>query len=62
MGRWAKSHDERKGQWLYNKLRPQEKEDVKIPISHKNYEEYITNRLFNMDNDEFDRLMEKYFD
>ena len=65
----AKSHDQRKGQWIINKIRTT-KDFIKT------YSEVAGNmamndaisleksmvemRLWNMENDEFDKLMEDY--
>jgi len=59
MGRWAKSHDQRKGQWLYNKLRPNDEQSIQIS-SVEDYNHFIGNNLFNMSNKEFDLIMENY--
>ena len=50
MGRWSEHHDQRKGQWLINYIR--------FGLGHRDREGYI---LFNMDNKDFDRLMEEYY-
>ena len=62
MGRWAKSHDQRKGQWLYNALRPVDDGRLHTitEVSRLEYEASITNKLFNMTNEEFDKIMENY--
>ena len=49
----AKSHDQRKGQWLINKIRSE------YQIWHK---EAVELKIWNMENDEFDRLMGDYND
>ena len=64
----AKSHDQRKGQWLINKIRF----DPSFPkINYKKLglengilieKQAIELRLWNMDNNEFDRLMSDYND
>ena len=56
MGRWAKSHDQRKGQWLVNHIR----KDVIDISSTEDYFHEIELRLWNMTNEEFDRIMENY--
>ena len=50
MGRWSEHHDQRKGQWLINYIR--------FGLGHRDREGYI---LFNMDNKDFDRLIEEYY-
>ena len=64
MGRWAKSHDQRKGQWLYNALRPEDTKANRIMCGGDDdifkYKSYIADRLFNMSNEEFDKFMENY--
>lgn len=62
----AKSHDQRKGQWIINKIRS----DPKFPkIDYKKLgldkgsdveKRMVELRLWNMENDEFDRLMGDY--
>lgn len=59
MGRWAKSHDQRKGQWLVNAIRETLNYDhIKTPADEKTM---IELRLWNMDNKEFEAIMEKYY-
>ncbi|UVF62465.1 hypothetical protein [Nitrososphaeria virus YSH_922147] len=67
----AKSHDQRKGQWLINKIR----NGLDFPklefTGTETYEELdkifqdqktlIELRIWNMENDEFDRLMGDYY-
>lgn len=67
----AKNHDQRKGQWLINKIRSAK--DFPHPTK-KQYEELglekcgmieksnIELRLWNMENDEFDKLIGDYND
>ena len=71
MGRWAKNHDQRKGQWLINAIREDpkfphlKKEDIKkIGLDEVMYREkaIIELRLWNMTNEEFERIMEKYYE
>lgn len=57
MGRWAKNHDQRKGQWLYNALRPQEGRFVSPDYDKK----HIADRLWNMTNEEFEKILEEYY-
>ena len=64
----AKSHDQRKGQWLINRIRfNSDFVDECVRISAKDNIDYSTQekhmievRLWNMENDEFDRIMRKY--
>ena len=66
----AKSHDQRKGQWLVNKIRFDKKfqgtcERIsnKDNISYSAQEKYMVEVvLWEMENDEFDRLMGDYYD
>lgn len=51
----AKSHDQRKGQWLINKIR--DKHDNVYGEDYARVIEYI---IWNMENEDFDRLMEDY--
>ena len=59
----AKSHDQRKGQWLINKIRgnnPKYRDSYSI-ISSVEDEKWLTeNFIWNMENDEFDKLMADY--
>jgi hypothetical protein len=54
----VKSHDQRKGQWLINKIR--NKFDYSKISSIEQEKTMIELRLWNMENDEFDRLMSDY--
>jgi uncharacterized protein (DUF1015 family) len=59
MGRWAKNNDQRKGQWLYNMLRP-----TNIPLTKENIDDYkrmIADKLFNISNEEFEIIMARYY-
>ena len=56
MGRWAKSHDQRKGQWLVNYVR----KNIPDISSAEDYLHAIELRLWNMTNEEFDKIMEDY--
>lgn len=67
----AKSHDQRKGQWLINKIRfnnPKYQKDFdgidwkKLGLPQAKYIEdsIIEHILWNMENDEFDELMGDY--
>ena len=49
-----KSHDERKGQWLYNEIR-----EGKIGYTDGK-KQFIGDRIRNMTNDEFDKIMKGY--
>ena len=51
MGRWSEFHDQRKGQWLINHIR----------FTMNSRGENEGKILFNMDNKDFDRLMEEYY-
>ena len=56
----AKSHDQRKGQWLINKIRfnnPKYCRDGRTPSA-----EQIERILFNIENVEFDKYMSDYND
>lgn len=61
----AKNHDQRKGQWLVNKIRtsPEYKDAfdtayvTQDPLDWKALVEQI---LFNIENDEFDKYMDDY--
>jgi len=65
----AKSHDQRKGQWIINKIRfakdfPQFKpteSDTLTSLVNKEAK-IIELRLWNMENNEFDKLMSGYND
>ena len=71
MGRWAKSHDQRKGQWLVNQIRFAKdfpypsKSDIKR-LSSENVmmrgKVLVELKLWNMTNEEFEEIMEKYND
>ncbi len=52
MGRWAKSHDQRKGQWLFNKIM-----EVHSDYTHDGP---VAKYLFNMSNEEFEKIMGDY--
>lgn len=52
----AKSHDQRKGQWLINKIRTEDYTNKKMDME----DEQIVSILFNIENYEFDKLMENY--
>lgn len=62
----AKNHDQRKGQWIINKIRMSEtfpKIDYKLLGLEKGIlleKSMIERKLWNMENDEFDRLMGDY--
>lgn len=64
MGRWAKSHDQRKGQWLFNKLSEVHNmndfidENCKGGAIHRAPNLHLI--LFNITNGEFDNIMEDY--
>lgn len=66
----AKSHDQRKGQWLINKVRTDplfQKDCERISkednIDYSIQEKYMVEvELWDMENDEFDRLMSDYND
>jgi len=53
---YTKQHDQRKGQWLYNALRSQYE-----GIDFEKQEVFVCSKLFNMSNEEFDKIMERYF-
>ncbi len=62
MGR-AKNHDQRKGQWLVNKIRsnPKYKKHYTDAIDDHNSEQALVERIiFSIENDEFDEYMEDY--
>lgn len=68
----AKSHDQRKGQWLVNKIRAENNykynrafqdaynEDNKEKTMGHYWKALVEQLLFNMENDEFDKYMEDY--
>ena len=64
----AKSHDQRKGQWLINKIRmdPKFQEtcnriSIEDSVSYSEQEKWMVEmKLWEMENDEFDRLMGDY--
>lgn len=58
MGRWTKSHDQRKGQWLVNKIR--ETLDYKTIKTPEQEKWAVEIRLWNMTNEEFEKIMEDY--
>ena len=62
----AKSHDQRKGQWLINHIRngiDYKKIKAESLDDMMNYEKrMIELRLWNMENGEFDKIMERYND
>lgn len=64
LGRWAESHDQRKGQWLYNLLRPDTEFEDKLgkvdDASIIKYKAHVADKLWNMTNEEFDKIMENY--
>ena len=60
MGRWAANHDQRKGQWLVNTIRS--RNNLTKVDSLDEYYRLIELRLWNMDNNEFDEIMGKYYD
>lgn len=59
-----RSHDQRKGQWLYNKLRPNSEFENKLgkvdEESIIKYKAYVADRLWNLTNKEFEELMRQY--
>jgi hypothetical protein len=57
------SHQQRKGQWFYNALRPVTK-DGERPEEFQDIEKYkaqIADALWNMTDKDFDKVMGKYF-
>lgn len=61
----AKLHDQRKGQWLINKIRtgmtlPEITKGMDINEVDRRLTKMIELRLWNMENDVFDNLMEDY--
>ena len=65
----VKNHDQRKGQWLINAIRGASNFDYPSneELRHEGLDRYQENvakriefRLWNMENDEFDKLMEDY--
>lgn len=66
----AKSHDQRKGQWLVNKIRsdPEYKEsfdkayneDTKEKTMGVYWKALVEQILFNIENDEYDKFMGDY--
>lgn len=59
----AKNHDQRKGQWLVNKIRfsnNKYKEDFQNISSVEDHHFLIESIIFNMENDEYDKYMEDY--
>lgn len=69
----AKSHDQRKGQWLVNKIRTAP-ENQKYMCKKEDYDKYgleycvnadkafVEVMIWDMENDEFDKLMKDYND
>ena len=53
----AKSHDQRKGQWFINKIR-----ENNPKVMNEHYHKNIELKIWNMENDEFDRMMSDYND
>ncbi len=56
----AKSHDQRKGQWLYNKIRVTDMPECKSETDLILHKARIADIIWNMENKEFDKLMEYY--
>ena len=63
----AKSHDQRKGQWLINNIRFANDFPILEKQEKESFEEYIIRSKFqvefsiwNLENDEFDKLMKDY--
>ncbi len=61
----AKNHDQRKGQWLINKIRfaddfPKPKNNLTLEESIAFEKAVVEIRLWNMENNEFDKLMVDY--
>jgi len=57
----AKSHDQRKGQWLYNKIRIKpDMPDCKSEMDLLLHKARLADIIWNMENDEFDKLMAEY--
>jgi len=72
----AKNHDQRKGQWLVNKIRSpdnkryaeefkkcyklEREEYVKTGEFGNYWKAYVEQILFNIENDEYDKYMEDY--
>ena len=67
MGRWAKSHDQRKGQWLFNELEKRHNLGNFIATKEKPCKMDIHRApnlhliLFNITNENFDEIMESYY-
>lgn len=66
MGRWAANHDQRKGQWLVNHIRDHIlrnilREEINPIESGDRLAKIIELRLWNMSNDEFDKIMAEYY-
>ena len=71
MGRWAENHDQRKGQWLINRIRstPEFQQtcktiasDLDLDVSYSDQEKHmVAVTLWDMTNEEFDRIMEEYW-
>jgi hypothetical protein len=63
----AKNHDQRKGQWLVNKIRMSDKYASRFvdAYDHKNmmsWKALVEQILFNIENDEYDSYMDDYND
>lgn len=60
----AKTHDQRKGQWLINKIRQSEKyhDSYKDAWDHGKEKQFIEMLIFNIENKEFDEFMSDYDD
>lgn len=63
----AKNHDQRKGQWLVNKIRsdPQYEEAFSRAYksdNHSAWKQLVEQILFNIENDEYDKYMGDYND
>jgi len=61
----AKSHDQRKGQWLVNKMRsdPQYKSAFELAYSSNtpnDWKALVEQLLFNIENDQYDEYMGDY--
>ena len=69
MGRWAKNHDQRLGQWLVNKIRFAKdfphlsKSEIKrlgFENSMIRMKATVELKLWSMTNEEFEKIMEDY--
>jgi len=58
MGRWAKSHDQRKGQWLINNIR--KKFDYSKIKTVQDEKWLVEVTLWDMENNEYDEIMGEY--